>query len=52
MRNFMVDNSKIKVLISKEQLLNKVKDLGQEITKDYKEKNPLIISILRGGVIF
>ena len=48
----MVNNSKIKVLISKKQLLSKVKDLGREITRDYKNKAPVLIAVLKGSFIF
>ncbi|HZK35309.1 MAG TPA: hypoxanthine phosphoribosyltransferase [Bacillota bacterium] len=41
-----------KVLISEEQLMERVKELGQQITEDYKEKNLLVIVILKGAVIF
>lgn len=41
-----------KVLISEEQLEKRVKELGEQINKDYKGKNLLIIAILRGAVVF
>ena len=40
------------VLFSGSEVKRRVFELGNEITKDYKEKNILIISVLRGGVIF
>ncbi len=40
------------VLISKEELDNIVKDLGKRITEDYKGKDLLLVSILKGSVIF
>ena len=40
------------VLFSELEIKGKVLELGNKITKDYKGKTPLIISILRGGVIF
>ena len=48
----MIDNNKIKVLIAQEQLLSKVKELGREITRDYKNKAPVLIAILKGSFIF
>jgi len=42
----------ISVLISEQELQQKVKELGAKITEDYKDKNLLLISVLRGGVIF
>ena len=41
-----------KVLLSEEQLQEIVKRLGAEITKDYKGKNLVIVSVLKGSVIF
>ena len=42
----------IRVLISEQELQQKVKELGAKITEDYKDKNLLLIGVLRGGVIF
>ena len=41
-----------KVLFSDSDIINRVSELGKEITEDYKGKNLLLVSILRGGVIF
>lgn len=40
-----------KVLISSEQIQEKVRELGERITEDYRDKNPLLVGILRGAVI-
>ena len=42
----------ISVLISEQELKAKVKALGAQITEDSKDKNMLLIGVLRGGVIF
>ena len=42
----------ISVLISEQELQQKVKELGAKITEDYKDTNLLLIGVLRGGVIF
>lgn len=34
------------------EIQKRVSELGKQITKDYKDKNLLLVSILRGGVIF
>jgi len=47
-----VKNDILKVLISKEELEAKVKELGQMITRDYKDKDLMIVGILKGCVIF
>ena len=41
-----------KVLLSEEDLSNIVKRLGAEITEDYKDKNLLLVSVLKGSIIF
>jgi len=40
------------VLVTKEQLQQRIAELGAEITKDYKGQDVLLICILRGGVLF
>jgi len=46
------NNIKIKVLIDEKKLRRRVRELGQEITRDYKNKNPVLVSVLRGSFIF
>ncbi len=41
-----------RVLISEEELHNKVAELGAAISKDYEGKNLLMVSVLKGSVIF
>jgi len=40
------------ILVTKDQILTRVKELGTEISGDYKEKKLLIVSILKGSFIF
>jgi hypoxanthine phosphoribosyltransferase len=40
------------ILVSNEQLQKRIAELGQEITRDYKGEEVLLICILRGGVLF
>lgn len=40
------------VLFTEEQLAEKVAALGAQITADYKDKNPLIVSVLKGSYVF
>ncbi|MGC8970846.1 MAG: hypoxanthine phosphoribosyltransferase [bacterium] len=44
--------SNIKVLYTEEEIQNRVKELGEEITKAYAGKTPHLVCILRGAVIF
>lgn len=41
-----------KVVFSSSTIQNRIAEMGREITRDYADKNLLVISILRGGVIF
>ena len=41
-----------KVLFPSPDIKNRISELGKEITQDYKDKNLLLVSVLRGGVIF
>ena len=41
-----------KVLISKDELSNRIKELANQISKDYEGKNPMFIGILKGSVFF
>ena len=36
------------VYFTEEQLHEKVAELGARITEDYRDKNPLIVSVLKG----
>lgn len=41
-----------RVFFSASEIEEKVKELGAAITRDYKDKNPLMIGILKGSFIF
>lgn len=41
-----------KVLLSKEQLQQKTKELGEIISRDYEGKNLMVVCVLKGGVMF
>ena len=41
-----------KVLISEEQIVTRCKELGAQITEDYKDKNPYVVGLLKGSVPF
>lgn len=40
------------VLLSEEQIVKIVKKLGEQITRDYKGKNLVLVSVLKGSVVF
>lgn len=41
-----------KVLLSEEELQNIVHKLGSQISEDYKDKNLVLVSVLKGSVLF
>ena len=41
-----------KVYYTEETLKNIVKDLGKKISEDYKDKNLLLVSVLKGSIMF
>jgi hypoxanthine phosphoribosyltransferase len=40
------------ILLTEEQLQEKVRELGKQITADYKGRTPLVICVLKGAFIF
>ncbi len=41
-----------RILVSEQQLLEKIKELGKRITEDYQGRDLLLVSILKGSCIF
>ena len=48
----MVENMKEEVLFTREDISKRVRELGEEITKDYDGKEILVISLLKGAFVF
>jgi hypoxanthine phosphoribosyltransferase len=40
------------VLLTDEQIREKTAELGRQLTEDYRGKNPLLICVLKGGLMF
>lgn len=40
------------ILISEEEVQERIKELGIEVTEDYKDKDLMIVGILKGAVVF
>ena len=40
------------ILLSEEDIQNRIKELGKVLTEDYAGKNPVIIGVMKGVVIF
>jgi len=52
MQNQMLAEDIEEVLITPEQIKQKVKELGEQISRDYKDKDLILVGILRGAFIF
>jgi len=40
------------ILLSEAAIKKKVRQLGKKLNKDYKGKNPILVSVLKGSVVF
>ena len=47
-----MNNDIERVLYSEEMLGKRMDELATDLTKDYKDKRPIIISVLSGAVLF
>ena len=45
-------NPNIEILISEEQIRDRIQELGRQITRDYAGLNPLLIGVLKGACFF
>ncbi len=46
------ENRKIEVMFTSKQIESRIKEMAEVISKDYRHKNPLLIAVLKGAVIF
>ena len=42
----------LKVLITEEQIKARIKEMGQEISREYADKDPVVLGVLKGVVVF
>jgi hypoxanthine phosphoribosyltransferase len=47
-----MENDVDQVLITDDQIREKTAELGRKLTEDYRGKNPLLICVLKGGLMF
>ena len=40
------------ILIKEDDIQRRVAELGEEISRDYEGKTPILVSVLKGGIIF
>ena len=41
-----------KILITEEEIKTRIAQLGEELTKEYEGKNPIVVGVLKGVVVF
>ena len=51
-RNSGLYNDLERILVTREEIQRKVRELGQIITKDYAGRNPVFVCILKGACVF
>lgn len=42
----------LEVLLSEEQIQNRIRELGEILSKEYADKDPIIVGVLKGVVVF
>ncbi|HKZ80768.1 MAG TPA: hypoxanthine phosphoribosyltransferase [Pyrinomonadaceae bacterium] len=45
-------NPNLEVLLSEQQIQARIKEIGADITRDYADRNPLLIGVLKGACFF
>ena len=40
------------ILLTEEQIKNRIAELGKELSREYADKNPLVVGVLKGVVVF
>ena len=48
----MIQNDIEKIMITEEQIQARLKELGAELTEEYKDRFPLAIGVLKGAMPF
>ena len=48
----MIQNDIEKIMISEEQIQERIKDLGAQLTEEYKDRFPLAVGVLKGAMPF
>ena len=47
-----MENMIEKVLITEEEIRARIRELGEELTREYADKDPIVVGVLKGVVIF
>ena len=52
MAKSMMDQDMLKVLYSEEQIRTRVREMGDALYEQFKDRNPLFLGVLKGSFIF
>ena len=47
-----MENNIKQILLTEEQIQNRIRELGEILTKEYADKDPIIVGVLKGVVVF
>ena len=47
-----MENDIQEILLTEEQIRSRIAELGEELTRDYMDKDPVIVGVLKGVVVF
>ena len=47
-----MDNDIQQILLTEEQIKNRIVELGEELTREYEGKDPIVVGVLKGVVVF
>ena len=47
-----MQNEIVEIMLTEEQIQNRIKEMAAEINKEYAGKNPIFVGVLRGVVVF
>jgi len=48
----MIKDDVAEILITEEEIIKRCKELGKLITTDYQDKEPILVALLKGSVVF
>lgn len=48
----MMERDIEKILLTEEQIQNRIAELGEILTKEYADKDPIVVGVLKGVVVF
>ena len=47
-----IDDMKFRIMISEQKLQERIAEMAQEISRDYADKNPILVGVLNGAFMF